>query len=89
MPVRQWEHIYLSHLPPGPRPEPVGDLRAAHAEDGILRWRWWTPPELARCPEPLWPPQLPALLTPLREGRAGAPPVPVDLGYVPNAPAAD
>jgi ADP-ribose pyrophosphatase YjhB (NUDIX family)/ribosomal protein S18 acetylase RimI-like enzyme len=61
VPVRQHEHIYVAR---GPRREPVGDhLRAAHAEDGILNWRWWTPSELARSPEALWPPDLHQRLT--------------------------
>jgi ADP-ribose pyrophosphatase YjhB (NUDIX family) len=75
VPVRQHEHIYLSH---GPRRDPAGDLTAAHAEDGILRWRWWSPAELAAADEPLWPPQLPGLLSGSREF--------VALGYVPNGP---
>ncbi|MGW7351445.1 NUDIX hydrolase [Streptomyces sp. NPDC054784] len=86
VPVRQWEQIHLARLPRGARPEPVGDLSAAHAEDGILRWHWWTPAELAVCAEPLWPPQLPALLRPLHDGTGGEVPVPVHLGHVPNDP---
>ncbi|MGV9283080.1 GNAT family N-acetyltransferase [Streptomyces sp. NPDC003730] len=59
-PVRQYEHIYVAH---GPRREPTGPhLAAAHAADGILTWRWWTPAELAGAPEPLWPPDLALLL---------------------------
>ncbi|MFV0135154.1 GNAT family N-acetyltransferase [Streptomyces sp. HMX87] len=59
-PVRQHEHIYLAH---GPRREPTGaHLTAAHAEDGILTWRWWSRKELADAPEPLWPPDLARLL---------------------------
>ncbi|MFF4352223.1 GNAT family N-acetyltransferase [Streptomyces sp. NPDC001530] len=66
VPVRQHEHIYVAH---GPRREPVGDhLAAAHAEDGILNWRWWTREELATSPDALWPPRLPQLLAE-REGR--------------------
>ncbi|MFE2461532.1 GNAT family N-acetyltransferase [Streptomyces sp. NPDC059402] len=65
-PVRQYEHVYVAH---GPRREPTGpDLAAAHAADGILTWRWWTPAELAEAPEPLWPPDL-ALLLEGYEGR--------------------
>lgn len=77
VPVRQHEHIFLAHAP---RRDPVGDLAASHAEDGILRWRWWSPEELADAGEPLWPPQLPELLADLR--RNGPPATPVDLGFV-------
>ncbi|KOG33957.1 GNAT family N-acetyltransferase [Streptomyces resistomycificus] len=60
IPVRQHEHIYVSH---GPRREPTGPhLAAAHAQDGILTWRWWTRRELAAEPEPVWPPGLARLL---------------------------
>ncbi|MFI9152996.1 GNAT family N-acetyltransferase [Streptomyces sp. NPDC053367] len=59
-PVRQHEHIYVAH---GPRREPAGPhLAAAHAEDGILSWRWWTREELAEEAEPVWPPELARLL---------------------------
>jgi 8-oxo-dGTP pyrophosphatase MutT (NUDIX family) len=80
VPVRQREDVYLTR---GPRRDPVGDLTAAHAEDGILRWHWWSPAELAAATEPLWPPQLPALLAAVR--RDGPPPAPVELGFVPGA----
>ncbi|GAB2593051.1 hypothetical protein GCM10027168_27460 [Streptomyces capparidis] len=82
VPVRQHEHIFLAH---GPRRDPAGDLTAAHAADGILRWRWWPPDELSAGTEPLWPPQLPELLAGVR--RDGPPAAPVDLGYVPNGTA--
>ncbi|WP_406331021.1 hypothetical protein [Streptomyces sp. NBC_00203] len=50
----------------GPHREPHGDhLGAAHAEDGILNWRWWTPKEPADTTDALWPPQLPRLLAEL------------------------
>jgi ADP-ribose pyrophosphatase YjhB (NUDIX family) len=84
VPVRQFEHVYLTR---GPRREPTGDLAAAHAEDGILRWQWWSPAELDACRDPLWPPRLPDLLAPLRGGSALAPD-PVHLGYIPNLPPA-
>ncbi|GAA4807900.1 bifunctional GNAT family N-acetyltransferase/NUDIX hydrolase [Streptomyces ziwulingensis] len=59
-PVTQHEHVYVTR---GPRREPAGDhLAAAHAADGILTWRWFTPGELAESPEPLWPPDLSGLL---------------------------
>lgn len=80
VPVRQYEHIFLAH---GPRREPAGDLAAAHAEEQILRWKWWTPADLSGDTEPLWPPQLPHVLARLRE--RGPSPTPIDLGYVPNA----
>lgn len=57
--VHQHEHIYLSS---GPRREPLDGLAAAHADDGILGWRWWTPEELAASPDALWPPDLAELL---------------------------
>ena len=82
VPVRQYEHIFIAR---GPRREPSGNLTAAHAEDGILHGRWWTPPELEACPDPLWPPQLPALLAGLRRD-APRDPAPVHLGYIPNPP---
>ncbi|MGE7435781.1 MULTISPECIES: NUDIX hydrolase [Kitasatospora] len=89
-PVRQHEHIYFTS---GPRRGPLGDVSAAHAVDRILGWRWWSPADLAdERAEALWPPQLPALLSALREslaqpaaGAAAQPPAPVHLGYVPNA----
>jgi 8-oxo-dGTP pyrophosphatase MutT (NUDIX family) len=40
VPVRQREDVFWAHAP---RREPIGDLTASHAEDGILRWRWWSP----------------------------------------------
>jgi ADP-ribose pyrophosphatase YjhB (NUDIX family)/GNAT superfamily N-acetyltransferase len=59
-PVRQHEHIYVAR---GPRREPTGPhLTAAHAEDGILTWRWWTREELAEEAEPVWPPELARML---------------------------
>ncbi|MEU9114063.1 NUDIX domain-containing protein [Streptomyces sp. NPDC048483] len=79
--VRQHEHIHLAH---GQHQEPADGLAAAHADDKILHGRWWTPAELADSPDPLWPPQLPALLAAVR-GANGAAPDPVALGYVPNA----
>ncbi|MFG2212408.1 NUDIX hydrolase [Streptomyces sp. NPDC048638] len=79
IPVRQYEHIYLTR---GERREPAEGVAAAHAADGILHGRWWTPAELAACPDPLWPPQLPALLAAAGDPDGAAP---VDLGYVPNA----
>jgi len=63
VPVRQHEHIYVTH---GPHREPGGArLAAAHAEDGILTWRWWTRQELADEAEPVWPPRLAELLAEL------------------------
>ncbi|SOD85662.1 bifunctional GNAT family N-acetyltransferase/NUDIX hydrolase [Streptomyces sp. Ag109_G2-15] len=59
-PVRQHEHIYVTH---GPHREPAGPaLAAAHAADGILTWRWWSRQELAEEAEPVWPPDLARLL---------------------------
>ncbi|MEV7601064.1 NUDIX domain-containing protein [Kitasatospora sp. NPDC089797] len=84
-PVRQHEHIYLTA---GPHRGPVGDVSAVHAQDRILDWRWWTPADLADGnADALWPPSLPELLEPVRAGWAvdGRPPVPVDLGYIPNS----
>ncbi|MFE9568749.1 NUDIX hydrolase [Streptomyces sp. NPDC006692] len=79
VPVRQHEHIFLTH---GPRRDPVGDLVDSHAADKILRWRWWSPADLSGGREPLWPPQLPQLLADVR--KAGAPATPVNLGFVRN-----
>ncbi|MFJ9418918.1 NUDIX hydrolase [Streptomyces sp. NPDC101227] len=81
VPVRQHEHIYLAR---GPRREPADGVAAAHAADKILHGRWWTPAELADSPDPLWPPQLPALLAAVRDTPPGSAPAPVHLGYVPN-----
>ncbi|MFE1438277.1 GNAT family N-acetyltransferase [Streptomyces sp. NPDC058739] len=60
-PVRQHEHVYVTR---GPRREPAAGARvaAAHAEDKILTWRWWTREELAEEAEPVWPPELAKLL---------------------------
>ncbi|WP_053749965.1 bifunctional GNAT family N-acetyltransferase/NUDIX hydrolase [Streptomyces sp. MMG1533] len=60
IPVRQHEHIYVTH---GPHRPPTGaDLAASHIEEGILAWRWWPRQELAEPPEPVWPPELARLL---------------------------
>ncbi|MFG2451896.1 NUDIX hydrolase [Streptomyces sp. NPDC048512] len=83
VPVRQHEHIFLTH---GPRRDLTGELGSAHAADGILRGRWWTPDELSAAVEPLWPPQLPDLLAAVRSD--GPPTTPVDLGFVPQDPPA-
>jgi 8-oxo-dGTP pyrophosphatase MutT (NUDIX family)/ribosomal protein S18 acetylase RimI-like enzyme len=65
-PVRQHDTIYVTH---GPHREPTGPhLAAAHAEDGILTWRWWTREELRGTTETLWPPELARLLDELEEG---------------------
>ncbi len=78
VPVRQHEHIFLGR---GVRREPAEGVAAAHAEDGILGWRWWSPGALAEAREALWPPQLPELLADVeRSGGCRG----VDLGYVPN-----
>jgi 8-oxo-dGTP pyrophosphatase MutT (NUDIX family) len=77
--VRQHEVIFLASAP---RRDPVGDLTASFAADGILDCRWFTPKELAEVTEVLWPPQLVSLLERLR--REGPPSAPIDLGYVPN-----
>ncbi|MGW0842097.1 GNAT family N-acetyltransferase [Streptomyces sp. NPDC002787] len=66
-PVHQHEHIYVAR---GPRREPTGDhLSAAHAQDGILTWRWWTRQDLTRSPEAVWPPELSRLLTEFESSR--------------------
>jgi len=75
-PVRQRERILLGR---GPRRDPIGDLRVAHADDLILGWRWWAPTELATCADALWPPQLAELLADIRD--QGPPSTPIDLGY--------
>ncbi|SDJ57225.1 NUDIX hydrolase [Streptomyces indicus] len=73
IPVRQHEHIYGAH---GPRRAPGPEVAEAHAADGILGARWWTPAELASTQEALWPPQLAAVLASEQH--------PVHLGFVPN-----
>ncbi|MEU8685385.1 NUDIX domain-containing protein [Streptomyces sp. NPDC048611] len=83
VPVRQHEHLYLAH---GPRREPTDGVAAAHADDRILGWRWWSPADLAGSPDALWPPSLAALLRPWHDTDPTTPaPAPVDLGYVPNS----
>ncbi|MFJ3792120.1 NUDIX hydrolase [Kitasatospora sp. NPDC090091] len=85
--VRQHEHIYLAS---GPHRGPVGDVSAVHTADLILDWRWWTPSDLADPDaDALWPPRLPELLADVRDGWLSdrREPVPVHLGYIPNAPA--
>ncbi|MET7682623.1 NUDIX domain-containing protein [Streptomyces sp. NPDC005423] len=69
IPVHQHEHIYVAH---GPHREPTGPLAAAHAEDGILDWRWWPRTELATTTEAVWPPELARYLDELEEGKLGA-----------------
>lgn len=60
VPVRQHDTIYVTH---GPHRDPTGPhLTAAHAQDGILSWRWWTRRELKEEREPVWPPGLARLL---------------------------
>jgi len=81
VPTRQREVIFLGSAP---RRDPVGDLAESFAHDGIMTCRWWTPDELADCPDLLWPPQLVELMADLR--REGPPAHPTDLGYVPNKP---
>ena len=81
VPIRQSEVIFQGA---GPRRDPIGDLAASYALDGIKTCRWWTPAELAGSAELFWPPQLSRLLADLRED--GPPTKPVDLGYVPNLP---
>ncbi|MBU7599640.1 NUDIX domain-containing protein [Streptomyces sp. P38-E01] len=79
-PVRQHEHIYLTH---GPRREPTDST--THEAEQMLGWRWWTHAELTATTEELWPPQLPALLGRQRATGGDRLP-PVDLGYVPPPP---
>ncbi|TDC75396.1 NUDIX hydrolase [Streptomyces hainanensis] len=82
VPVRQHDDVFLAR---GPRRDPAGDLTEAHAADGILGWRWWSPAELAAADaEAVWPPRLPELLAAVPAD--GPPPAPVDLGYVPLTP---
>ncbi|MET7566943.1 bifunctional GNAT family N-acetyltransferase/NUDIX hydrolase [Streptomyces sp. NPDC005492] len=64
-PVHQHERIYVTH---GPHREPTGPhLAAAHAEDGILSWRWWPREELRATTETVWPTELAELLDELDE----------------------
>ena len=79
VPVRRHEHIYVAHAPRRPL---AGDVAAAHAADGILTARWWTPAELTAATEALWPPALSGLL---EDFRAHGPRFPApDLGFVPD-----
>ncbi|OEV03648.1 NUDIX hydrolase [Streptomyces oceani] len=78
VPVRQHEHIFLAH---GPTREPSQSVADVLAAEGMLRWHWWSPDELAVAAEPLWPPRLAELLA---GRRPGAVPQPVDFGFVPN-----
>ncbi|MFE9401126.1 NUDIX hydrolase [Streptomyces sp. NPDC006530] len=77
VPVRQFEHIYLAGTP-GHGRELGPDVADEHLADGILGWRWWTPEELRRTDEQIWPPQLHALLDAWAPGVA-----PAELGHVP------
>ncbi|MEU6486912.1 NUDIX domain-containing protein [Streptomyces sp. NPDC046887] len=79
VPVRQSEDIFLAY---GPRRDPLAEAAGVHAEEGILRWRWWSPRELADAGEPVWPPRLAEVLEGVR--REGPPRVPVDFGFVPE-----
>jgi ADP-ribose pyrophosphatase YjhB (NUDIX family)/ribosomal protein S18 acetylase RimI-like enzyme len=64
-PVHQHERVYVTH---GPHREPTGThLPAAHAEDGILAWRWWSREELRTTTETVWPAELARLLDELEE----------------------
>lgn len=36
---------------------------AGHEVDSISAWRWWTADELAECPDPVWPAELPSYLS--------------------------
>lgn len=64
-PVHQHERIYVTQ---GPHREPTGPhLTAAHAQDGILAWRWWTRKELRTTTETVWPAELAVLLDELDE----------------------
>jgi ADP-ribose pyrophosphatase YjhB (NUDIX family)/GNAT superfamily N-acetyltransferase len=59
-PTHQYERIYVTH---GPHREPTGaHLAAAHAQDGILAWRWWTREELRATTETVRPAELARLL---------------------------
>ncbi|MDV9175007.1 bifunctional GNAT family N-acetyltransferase/NUDIX hydrolase [Streptomyces sp. W16] len=59
-PTHQHERIYVTH---GPHREPTGThLSAAHTQDGILAWRWWTREELRATKETVWPAELARLL---------------------------
>lgn len=77
VPTRQRDAVYLGRAD---RRDPTGDLRASHAEDQILEWRWWSLTELAVTTESLWPPNLPELLEVLHGG--GPIPAPIDLGFL-------
>jgi ADP-ribose pyrophosphatase YjhB (NUDIX family)/ribosomal protein S18 acetylase RimI-like enzyme len=58
--IHQHEHIYVAH---GPHREPTGPrLAAAHAEEGIRAWRWWTREELRGATQSVWPAELARLL---------------------------
>ncbi|WP_018548390.1 bifunctional GNAT family N-acetyltransferase/NUDIX hydrolase [Streptomyces sp. LaPpAH-108] len=60
IPVRQHEHLYLTH---GPHRTPTAPALAAHTTEGILAWHWWNITELTKCDEPVWPPDLHTLLS--------------------------
>ncbi|MFJ9245361.1 GNAT family N-acetyltransferase [Streptomyces sp. NPDC101776] len=64
-PVHQHERVYVTH---GPHREPTGPhLAAAHTEEGILGWRWWTREELRGATETVWPAELARLLDELEQ----------------------
>jgi len=59
-PTHQHERIYVTH---GPHREPTGaHLTAAHTQEGIRAWRWWTREELRTTTETVWPAELARLL---------------------------
>ncbi|MFJ9892830.1 GNAT family N-acetyltransferase [Streptomyces sp. NPDC091280] len=65
VPTHQHERLYVTH---GPRREPTGaHLAAAHAQDGIRGWRWWSREELRTTTETVWPAELVQLLDELNE----------------------
>jgi ADP-ribose pyrophosphatase YjhB (NUDIX family) len=59
VPITQYEQVYVAF---GPKRAPLGDLRASHAADEILEYRWWTPSELRSTSEVMWPPVLSDLM---------------------------
>jgi 8-oxo-dGTP pyrophosphatase MutT (NUDIX family) len=51
--VRQYDHFFFGRVPEEERP--LGEVAAMHAADGIVRYRWWSLPELDTTTENIYP----------------------------------
>jgi 8-oxo-dGTP pyrophosphatase MutT (NUDIX family) len=62
--VRAVEHYFVVRVD---APEIVTDGHTEMERDFMQEHRWWSAEELARCPDPYYPPDLPALIEELTE----------------------